>query len=189
MIKIFLLDNHDSFTYNLASLFNKMPNIKLEIRTPESTNIAKISEFDKIIFSPGPGLPSETPIMTEILSKYKNNKSIFGVCLGHQAIGEYFGAKLEHMEQVNHGMIKHLQFTDKQTKLFKDIPNKNKIGVYHSWHISKTSLPNCLEITGLNEDNRIMSLMHKTLDIQSVQFHPESFITEFGLKMMENWLS
>ncbi len=188
MIKIFLLDNHDSFTYNLAAMFNKYKHVRIEITYPEDTNIAKISQFDKIIFSPGPGLPSESTIMQQILDKYKTTKSILGVCLGHQAIGEYFGAKLENLDAVNHGMIKHLEQTQPNNKLFTGVPNYSEIGVYHSWVLNSKDLPNCLNITGINEDNKIMSIEHKIYDIKSVQFHPESFITEFGDIMIDNWL-
>lgn len=188
MTKIFLLDNHDSFTYNLAAMFSKIKKVKLNISFPENTNIKNISKFDKIIFSPGPGLPFEAPIMAEIIDKYKSSKQFLGACLGHQAIAEYFGAKLENYKLVNHGMIKQLVFTGKNSKLFKDIPNRSNIGVYHSWFVSNMEFPKELNITATNEDGIIMATEHSKFNIQTVQFHPESFITEHGLKMIENWL-
>ncbi len=189
MIKIFLLDNHDSFTYNLAAMFSKIINVKLTISYPENTNIKNISDFDKIIFSPGPGLPTESPIMANILDRYKSSKQFLGVCLGHQAIGEFFGAKLKNYEIVNHGMIKKLNFTQSESKLFCGIPNNSNIGVYHSWYLDSENFPKEIDITGLNEEGVVMAMEHKIYDIQSVQFHPESFITEFGEKMIENWLN
>ncbi len=188
MTKIFLLDNHDSFTYNLASMFNKYQDVDLHISYPESTNIAKISDFDKIIFSPGPGLPSESKTMFEILSKYSNTHPILGVCLGHQAIGEFYGAKLKNMSIVNHGMNKNLHYTSSKSSIYKEIPDKSEIGVYHSWYISKNDFPKDLNITGLNAEDKIMSIEHKYLPIIGLQFHPESFITKYGFKMIENWI-
>lgn len=189
MTKIFLLDNHDSFTYNLAAMFNKNKKVKLNISFPENTNIKNISKFDKIIFSPGPGLPYEVPLMAEIIDKYKLSKQFLGVCLGHQAIAEYFGAKLKNYKLVNHGMIKQLVFTEKKSILFKDIPNRSNIGVYHSWYINNIDCPQELNITARNEDGIIMATEHSTFNIQTVQFHPESFITKHGQRMIENWLT
>lgn len=189
MIKIFLLDNHDSFTYNLAAMFDIYPNIEVSIVNPENTNINKISEFDKIIFSPGPGLPSEYPIIHSIIDKYKNSKHILGICLGHQAIGEYFGCELKNYDIVNHGMIKKLNIIEPVSKLFKNIPNNSEIGVYHSWYIKNLNIPKEIRVTGLNEDGIIMAIEHRIFNIQSLQFHPESFITKYGKQMIDNWLS
>jgi anthranilate synthase component 2 len=189
MIKIFLLDNHDSFTYNLAAMFSKNKDVKLTISYPENTNISKISNFDKIIFSPGPGLPNESPIMNEIIDKYKTSKQFLGVCLGHQAIGTYFGAKLKNYDLVNHGMIKKLNIISENSKLFSNIPNETNIGVYHSWYVGSENLPQELKITGVNEDGIIMGLEHKIYNMQSVQFHPESFITQYGETIIKNWLA
>jgi anthranilate synthase/aminodeoxychorismate synthase-like glutamine amidotransferase len=188
MIKVLLLDNHDSFTYNLAAQVKRCKNVSLEIQTAESTKIDKINSFDKIIFSPGPGLPSEHGLMSLILDNYKNNKSILGVCLGHQAIGEYFGGKLENLEDVQHGWINHLHLTGVNSSLFNSIPDKSEIGVYHSWYVSQEDLPSCLKVTGLGDHHKIMSMEHDTFDIKSVQFHPESFITRYGEVIMNNWL-
>lgn len=188
MIKVFLLDNHDSFTYNLAAQVRRCKNVTLEIKTAEDTKIDKINSFDKIIFSPGPGLPSEHALMSTILDHYKNTKSILGVCLGHQAIGEYFGATLENMDEVQHGWINHLHLTGTSSSLFKNIPDLTEIGVYHSWCVNKDKLPDCLKVTGMGDHKKIMSMEHESLDIESVQFHPESFITKFGEQMMKNWL-
>ncbi|HOK39400.1 MAG: aminodeoxychorismate/anthranilate synthase component II [Bacteroidales bacterium] len=189
MIKIFLLDNHDSFTYNLASMFNSYKNIKLEIYNPENTNIAKINNFDKIIFSPGPGLPNEFPIMQEILENYKTKKHFLGVCLGHQSIGEFFGAKLKNYNEVKHGRMQKLKILKSNSLLLKNIPDNSLIGVYHSWYIDEINFPEEFCITGTNEDGIIMSIEHNFYNIQSVQFHPESFITKFGYKIIDNWVN
>lgn len=188
MIKVLLLDNHDSFTYNLAAQVRRCINISLDIETAESAKIEKIKSFDKIIFSPGPGLPSEHGMMWQIMDHYKNNKSILGVCLGHQAIGEYFGARLKNLDAVQHGWINHLHLTGIKSQLFDNIPDKSEIGVYHSWYVSKEGLPECLKVTGIGDHEKIMSMEHETLDIKSVQFHPESFITTYGETMIMNWL-
>ncbi len=188
MIKVFLLDNHDSFTYNLAALLRKSGSVNLSINIPEKTDIPSLSSFDKIVFSPGPGLPSEFPLMRTILDRYKQSKSILGVCLGHQFIGEYFGANLSNLQAVSHGRIKKLHLLHKQSKLYAGVPDKSEIGLYHSWYVNKDNLPECLTITAECDDHMIMSLEHKEYDIQSVQFHPESFMTQYGAAMMRNWL-
>lgn len=188
-MKVLLLDHHDSFTYNLAAMIRKFGNLQLDVLFPEEAKIEKISQYDKIIFSPGPGLPSEYPLMTDIVDRYKNTKSIFGVCLGHQSIGEYFGAGLINLGEVHHGRIKKLKILDPSSYIFQGVPDDSDIGVYHSWCIDSNGLPHCFTVTGKSEDGTIMSLSHKDYDIQSVQFHPESFITTYGERMMFNWLS
>ncbi len=188
MIKVLLLDHHDSFTYNLAALIRKCRNVQLDVVFSEVAKIGKISAYDKIIFSPGPGLPYEYPLMTEILDTYKNNKSIFGVCLGHQAIGEYFGGTLINLSEVHHGRVKKLKILDPYAGIYKEVPDNTEIGVYHSWCIDSKDLPACFTVTGINEDGIIMSFTHSKFDIQSVQYHPESFITLYGEKIMHNWL-
>lgn len=189
MMKVFLLDNHDSFTYNLAALLRTFDDTELDVAIAENTNIASLAVYDKIVFSPGPGLPDEFPMMTEILEQYKETKDILGVCLGHQMIAEYFGAKLSNLVNVNHGWIKRLNIICPDTRLFNNIPNLSDIGVYHSWYVNKESLPDCLTVTAECDDNLVMAMEHKKYRIDSVQFHPESFITSFGKQMIGNWLS
>lgn len=188
MLKVFLLDNFDSFTYNLAALLKGDNRIELSISTPDKLKINNLSQFDRIVFSPGPGLPSEFPVMHDILDAYKDSKSILGVCLGHQMIGTYFGAKLVNLDQVSHGWSKKLNILKKDCKLFHDIPDMTEVGVYHSWYLSKDEFPDCLGITAESNDGIIMSIEHKTYNIQSVQFHPESFMTTYGKVMIQNWL-
>lgn len=187
-LNVFLLDNHDSFTYNLAALIKSFEGVKLMIGQPENANIASLNKFDKIVFSPGPGLPGDFPVMFEILDRYRNTKSFLGVCLGHQMIVQYFGGSLKNMQMVNHGWVKKLHIVEADSVLFTGIPDNSNIGVYHSWYADRVDLPSVLQITGECENELIMALEHKQLDIHSVQFHPESFLTNFGSKMIENWL-
>lgn len=188
MLKVFLLDNNDSFTYNLAALLRGNKRVKLTISTPEKTKLENLTQFDKIVFSPGPGLPSEFPVMHDILDAYRDTKSILGVCLGHQMIGEYFGAKLANLQEVSHGWSKKLHILKSGCILYQEIPEMTDIGVYHSWYVSKDEFPDSLEITAESNDGIIMSMEHRTYHIQSVQFHPESFMTTYGVVMIQNWL-
>ncbi len=188
MLNIILLDNHDSFSYNLAAMFNNYKNVKITIRTPEHTNIEKISEFDKIIFSPGPGTPDEIPLMRAILERYHKTHGILGVCLGFQAIALYFGARIYKMNEVQHGRKKTLHITEPASKIYKNIPQNSHIGLYHSWAVSKDKIPDCIKITGLCEDKTIMSIEHKTYPIFGLQYHPESFITNYGKDIIDNWI-
>lgn len=188
MIKIFLLDNYDSFTYNLAGLLKSIQDVKVDVRTPKDIDFKGLGEYDKIIFSPGPGIPSEFPVMREILSKYSSEKSILGICLGHQMIGEYFGATLSNLDRVNHGWVKKLNILSHNSIIYNGIQTGTEIGVYHSWYLSRNNFPDCLRITAECNEGLIMSLEHRSYDIQSVQFHPESFITKQGYKMIHNWV-
>jgi anthranilate synthase component II len=188
MIKIVLIDFHDSFTYNLAAMFGKYKDVKLTISYPSELNNKLISGFDKIIFSPGPGLPSEYPVFPQIIEEFKSKKHFLGVCLGHQAICEHFGAKLKNYPLPDHGVNRKLVLKNLNNVLFKDLPDTNEIGVYHSWHVDKEGFPQDMELTAENELGIIMAAEHKIYNIQSVQFHPESFITQYGNKMIENWL-
>lgn len=188
-MKVFLLDNHDSFTYNLAALIRSFKNTCLDVAVAENTNIASLAVYDKIVFSPGPGLPVEFPMMKLILDTYKESKGFLGVCLGHQMIAEYFGGKLANLDIVNHGWIKKLSILHKDSRLFHNIPQSSEIGVYHSWYVTRENLPDCFTVTAECKDKLIMALEHKTLNIDSVQFHPESFITSLGRQMIANWLN
>lgn len=187
-MKLFLLDNHDSFTYNLASVFRSYEGVSLSIHTPENTNISELSEYDKIIFSPGPGIPSETTFMGKIIKLYSKTHSILGVCLGHQAIGVYFGADVKNLKEVNHGKLKKLKILNRRIKIFDEIPDNSSIGLYHSWVLDRNNFPDCLEIIAECNHSEIMAIRHKSYDITGLQFHPESFITEYGEKMLFNWL-
>lgn len=187
-MKIFVLDNYDSFTYNLVHILEQFATY-VEVKRNDSICVKDIVEFDKIVFSPGPGIPSDIKIMFDILDAYKETKSILGVCLGHQAIAEYFGATLLNMPEVNHGR----EFKTKIISpdyLYKNIPSDFFTGRYHSWIVSNKGFPSNLEITSVDSLNKnIMSLKHKELNIRGVQFHPESIMTKYGSKIIENWVS
>lgn len=185
-MKIFILDNYDSFTYNLVHIIEQFAT-KVIVKRNNECNISEIKYFDKIILSPGPGLPSEAPIIHEIINKYKESKSILGVCLGHQSIAEYFGGNIINMLEVNHGR----EFETKILKsdyIFKNVPETFYSGRYHSWVVNKKDFPNSLEITSIDSKNQIMSLRHENYDIRGVQFHPESIMTKYGKKILQNWV-
>jgi anthranilate synthase/aminodeoxychorismate synthase-like glutamine amidotransferase len=188
MINVLLIDNNDSFTYNLAELLRNNRKVTFNIRKTETLDCEQISGYDKILFSPGPGIPEEHQILFEILRIYGKTKSIFGVCLGHQAIAQYFGAHLYNLDNVRHGEVADIHVKSPVHNLFTGIPLVFNAGLYHSWAVEKKDLPESLNIIALSGDGIIMGLAHQTLDICSVQFHPESVMTRFGQKMMDNWL-
>ena len=187
-MKIFIVDNYDSFTFNLVHIIEQYAS-EVVIKRNDEIDIVDISEFDKIVFSPGPGIPSEVQIMHKILDKYKKSKSILGVCLGHQSIAEYFGATLINLPEVNHGR----EFNTKiiaNDSIFNDVPNTFKSGRYHSWIVNNQNFPKELEITSIDSDtNNIMSVRHKKYATKGVQFHPESIMTPSGKTMLKNWIN
>jgi anthranilate synthase component 2 len=187
-LKILVLDNYDSFTYNLVHLLEKCSNAEVDVFKNDAIQISQINEYHKILLSPGPGLPSEAGIMPELIKKYHASKPIFGVCLGMQAIGEFFGAALRNLDEVVHGQktpIKVLQ----NNGLFKNCPSTFYVGRYHSWVIDEHTLPDELSITAIDETLNIMAIVHKTLPIGGVQFHPESILSEYGQQIIENWIN
>lgn len=187
MMKIFILDNYDSFTFNLVHIIKQFaPNVI--VKRNDVVNMNEINTCDKIVFSPGPGLPSEVEVMNKIIRQFRQSKPILGVCLGHQAIAEYFGAKLINMKDVNHGREIPTQIIN-QDYLFRDVPEKFTSGRYHSWVIDQKTFPDELIITSVDFNNYIMSLKHKTFDIRGVQFHPESVMTEYGTQILKNWIN
>jgi anthranilate synthase component 2 len=186
---ILIIDNYDSFTYNLVHLVNEI-GLQCEVWRNDKFNIADVDAYDRIILSPGPGIPSEAGLLMEVIEKYAPVKSIFGVCLGQQAIAEVFGGKLYNLPQPMHGIATPITVTDKQERLFAGLPESFKVGRYHSWVVDENSLPDVLKITAVDDkDNSLMALSHKEYDVRGVQFHPESILTEFGKEMMKNWLS
>ena len=189
MINVLLIDNNDSFTYNLAELLRNNRKVTFNICKAETIDCERVSEYDKILFSPGPGIPEEHQILFEILRVYGKIKSIFGVCLGHQAIALYFGANLYNLDNVRHGEVADIHVQPPPHKLYAGIPVQFNAGLYHSWAVEKKDLPGSLQIIALSGDGIIMGLAHKTLNICSVQFHPESVMTKYGQKMMDNWIS
>jgi len=184
-VKIFILDNYDSFTYNLVHIIEQFAK-SVAVKRNDQVILSDLDSYDKIVFSPGPGLPSEVSIMSKIIDHYKFTKPILGVCLGHQAIAEYFGAHLVNMPEVNHG--RELETTIiLEDYIFKQVPKTFFSGRYHSWIVDHHNLPNELEVTSLDKEN-IMSIRHKQFDLRGVQFHPESVMTKFGKKILENWV-
>jgi len=187
--KILVFDNYDSFTYNLVHIIKALGYTDIEVHRNDKIALEDIQQFDKILLSPGPGIPSEAGILLEVIKKYADTKSIFGVCLGHQAIGEVFGGTLINLDKVYHGIATSTKVIDADEVLFKGIPSTFTTGRYHSWAVAKENFPKDLIITSEDEKGAIMGLRHKDKDIRGVQFHPESILTEYGKEMLSNWLS
>ena len=185
-MKIVIIDNYDSFTYNLAHLVKEL-GAEVTVFRNDQFQLSELDRFDKIILSPGPGIPSEAGLLMDVIKKYAGRKPMLGVCLGHQAIGEAFGAKLTNLSEVYHGVATPCtQFGN--DPIFEGLPKRIEIGRYHSWVVDKSGFPDCLDITAVSDDGQIMGLKHKNYDIQGIQFHPESVLTPDGKKMILNWL-
>ncbi|WP_423130015.1 anthranilate synthase component II [Gaoshiqia sp. Z1-71] len=187
-MKIVIIDNYDSFTYNLVHAIKKISGLPVDVIRNDELELGELEKYDKIVLSPGPGLPEEAGLLMDIIRAYAGRKSIFGVCLGHQAIGEVFGAKLTNMNQVLHGMATPVSQVSADPVLFEGLPEQFDAGRYHSWIVDRDGLPDCLEVTSLDGNGQIMSMKHKQLDVRGVQFHPESVLTPLGEKIIENWL-
>ena len=187
-MKILLLDNYDSFTYNLVYLAELFDGVEVSVHRNNEFRVEDAHHFDKILLSPGPGLPDEAGVLKRLIREMAGKKSIFGVCLGMQAIAEVFGGTLFNLEIVQHGIASLTTVLDPSEILFKDIPLQFKTGRYHSWMVNKENLPGCFQITSVDSNQQIMSLRHREFDLCGVQFHPESVLTEFGKEMMGNWL-
>ena len=188
-MKILVFDNYDSFTYNLVQYLEKVSDAKVDVFRNNKISLKEIDRYDKILLSPGPGLPNEAGILMDVIKEFSPKKSILGVCLGHQAIGEVFGLKLKNLDSVYHGVATEMEVV-KEDLLFKGLPKFFKAGRYHSWVVddSPTDGPSELEITVKDENGYVMGLRHKKFDVRGVQFHPESILTEHGLQMIENWV-
>ena len=191
-MKILVFDNYDSFTYNLVHLVEKITREKVEVYRNDQIPLEKVKDFDKIILSPGPGIPEEAGLLLQLIKEYASSKSILGVCLGHQAIGQAFGGELINLSSVFHGVATKIEVRSPQSgvrsPLFAGLPDELEAGRYHSWVVSKENFPNELEITAEDESGMIMGLQHKRYDVQGVQFHPESVLTPMGEEIMRNWL-
>jgi anthranilate synthase component 2 len=189
MSKILIIDNYDSFTYNLVHLVNEI-GLQCEVWRNDKFNLDDVEDFGHIILSPGPGIPSEAGLLLDVIARYAPTKSIFGVCLGQQAIAEVFGGQLYNLSRPMHGIATPIKVTDADEKLFTGLPQTFKVGRYHSWVVNPKDLPGVLTVTAIDEqDNSIMALRHKHYDVRGVQFHPESVLTEYGRQMMQNWLT
>lgn len=187
-MKILVLDNYDSFTYNLVYIVRQLGyGDVMDVFRNDKISLEDVGKYDKILLSPGPGVPSEAGIMPELLRRYAETKSILGVCLGHQAIGEAFGGELINLSEVLHGVASTV--TVQEDLLFNGISDTFSIGRYHSWVIDEATLSPDLEVTARTPDRQIMAVRHKKFDVRGVQFHPESILTENGVKIMQNWLA
>ncbi len=186
-MKILVLDNYDSFTYNLVHIIREL-GYPMDIFRNDKIRIGEVKQYDKILFSPGPGIPDEAGIMKEVVREYAATKSILGVCLGHQGIAEVFGARLYNIPKVLHGVTSRVMITNPKEKLFLGIPDQFTATHYHSWAVVPESITNELEVTAVNSEGLVMALAHKKYDVRGVQFHPESVMTEHGPKLIQNWL-
>jgi anthranilate synthase component 2 len=192
-VRILVFDNYDSFTYNLVHLVEKITHSKVEVHRNDQIPLEKVKDYDKIILSPGPGVPLEAGILLPLIREYAATKSILGVCLGHQAIGEAFGGNLTNLSTVYHGVATPVSILQHQmhgaNRVFAGISGELEVGRYHSWIVSKDNFPEELEITAQDENGLIMALQHRKYDVQGVQFHPESVLTPMGEQLLRNWLA
>ncbi|RLZ08331.1 anthranilate synthase component II [Faecalibacter macacae] len=186
-MKILVLDNYDSFTYNIVHALKKFTN-NIDVFRNDEIALEDVEKYDKILLSPGPGIPDEANLLKPIIEKYAPTKSIFGICLGQQAIGEVFGGTLLNTQEVFHGVQSTIEVIKSDEILFKDLDLNLKVGRYHSWVVSNENFPEDLEITAVGPKGEVMALRHKTYDVRGVQFHPESILTPEGEQMIENWL-
>ncbi len=188
MKKVLVVDNYDSFTYNLVHYLIDL-NCEVSVFRNDEIDLDEIEKFDKILLSPGPGIPDEAGLLKKIIQKYATSKSILGICLGQQAIGEVFGGNIMNLEKVYHGIATEIEIIVQDEMLFKDLEKNITVGRYHSWVVNPLELPDVLEATSLDTNGQIMSLRHKIYDIKGVQFHPESILTTSGKKILENWVN
>ena len=187
-MKILVLDNYDSFTYNIVHYVEELVNDKVDVFRNDKISIEEVGRYDKIILSPGPGVPDEAGILKQLIATYGSTKSILGVCLGCQAIGEVFGGSIRNLNRVFHGIATPVTIVDRGEYLYNGIPDTFMAGRYHSWVVNEEDLPSDLIITTRDAEGQIMGLRHKTYDVRGVQFHPESILTEHGKEMIRNWL-
>jgi len=185
MNKILVIDNYDSFTYNLVHYLEDL-GCEVVVKRNDQLKLEEVDNFEKIVLSPGPGIPDEAGLLKEIIAKYAPTKSIFGVCLGQQAIGEVFGGKLINLDEVYHGVATKI-ILENEEPLFEGLPREIVVGRYHSWVVDP-QLPDVLEATSFDENGQLMSIRHKTYDVCAVQFHPESVLTPQGKQILKNWL-
>jgi anthranilate synthase component 2 len=187
-MKILVFDNYDSFTYNLVHLVEKITHEKVDVYRNDEITLEGVNAYDKIILSPGPGVPSEAGLLLPLIKEYAASKSILGVCLGHQAIGEAFGGSLINLDTVFHGVATPIRILNKDAEILKGLGDSVDVGRYHSWIVDDKNLPEELEITAVDDNGYIMAMQHKSYDVQGVQFHPESILTDCGEQIMRNWL-
>ena len=185
-MKTVIIDNYDSFTYNLSHLVKEL-GAEVTVLRNDQFELASLEAFDKIILSPGPGIPSEAGLLTDVIRTYAGKKPILGVCLGHQAIGEVFGGRLENLSEVFHGVATPCHLSE-ATGIFNGLPGTITVGRYHSWVVSADGFPSCLAITAVSDEGQVMALRHRNYNIYGIQFHPESVLTPDGKKIIENFI-
>ena len=187
-MSILIIDNYDSFTYNLVQLLRELGHgARITVKRNDQLTLDEVEHYDAVLLSPGPGVPSEAGLMPEIIRRYAPSKRILGVCLGHQGIAESFGAELYNMPDVLHGLATEAAVTA-EDRMFQGLPERFQVGRYHSWSVQPESMPECLEITALDNDGQVLAFRHRDYDVRGVQFHPESILTEHGHQMLKNWL-
>ncbi|MDV7695289.1 aminodeoxychorismate/anthranilate synthase component II [Chryseobacterium soli] len=186
--KVLVFDNYDSFTYNLVQIIERILNQKVDVVRNDKITLEEVDQYDKIILSPGPGIPEEAGILLDLIKKYAPTKSILGVCLGQQAIAEAFGGSLINLSEIFHGVATSTELVKDDTKLFSNLSSGFEAGRYHSWAVNREDFPAELEITAVDKDGMIMALQHKTYDVHGVQFHPESILTPEGEVIIRNFL-
>lgn len=188
-MKILVIDNYDSFTYNLVQYIERVMPGAVTVTRNDRMEVEEAAAFDKILVSPGPGIPDEAGISKALIERFGQEKSILGVCLGHQAIAEVYGGTIRNLDRVYHGVASVMVRQEKESAIFRGVPEVFEAGRYHSWIVEETGLPESLEVTVRNKEGQIMGLRHRTYDVTGVQFHPESVLTEYGGMMIKNWLS
>ena len=184
---LLMIDNYDSFVYNLVYLLKEL-GAEVDVFRNDKISLEEVGKYDQILLSPGPGIPSEAGIMMDLLKEYKSTKKILGVCLGHQAIAEAFGSELQNMGEVLHGVTTECQVIDSNERLFLDIPARFEVCRYHSWTVIPGSMPTDLKITAQDDKGYVLAEAHQQYDVRGVQFHPEAYLTQHGLQMIKNWL-
>jgi anthranilate synthase component 2 len=188
-MKILLIDNYDSFTYNLFHILEQFDRAQVHVKRNDELVLTELKDYDAIVLSPGPGLPSESNLLMEATAKCVTSNKVLGVCLGHQAIGEVFGAKLKNLDHVYHGLGLKTNVILKSDEIFKNIPESFTTGRYHSWVIDPPSLPAEIKVIAIDDEQNIMAIRHVSLPVWGIQFHPESILTEYGKELIFNWLS
>jgi anthranilate synthase component 2 len=187
-VKLLILDNYDSFTYNLVHLIEKVSDLPFDVIRNDKILLDEVAQYDKVLLSPGPGLPKDAGIMPELIKTYGASKNILGICLGMQAIGQAYGASLKNLDTVVHGMATPVTITA-ESFLFKDCPGTFNAGRYHSWVVDPAQLPAALKITAVDDKGNIMALQHVSHKVSGVQFHPESILSEYGETILKNWIN
>lgn len=186
--KIVVIDNYDSFVYNLVHYLEEL-DCQVTVLRNDQFHIDDLETYDKILLSPGPGIPDEAGLLKQVIQTYAHNKSILGVCLGQQAIGEVFGGSLVNLDEVFHGVATAINIEQENTVLFKGLDSQIEVGRYHSWVVSRDNFPDSLEVTATDKNGQIMALRHREYDVRGVQFHPESVLTPQGKEMIKNWIN